>query len=580
MIRLLRVLRLIKFQKIKPYLRGYMSLSSPFLSSIMSIMKATFTLLVGLHITACCWHFLGDSLADGWVIASGLQNAPVMRRYSMALHWLFLHIQTDRGGIRIDTTLEYLVDSAICLSTFLLCSHYVGVMVNLVFTYENSTVSKINSIARRYIKRHNIPYELAYRLRQCLSVNQIGGPVEILNEETMLLNAFPVRMQVDLQYAVRLEMTQSMVLFMDMKERTPRVVRSLTHKMNMLVAIEKETIFALGDVCSQMLFITGGQFEYQCDEDILFLTPRPKQRPRHQKSRSGCDYLCNGDLVSEAVLWTTWEHHGALLSGADSLMVCMDASTFSKEITAHPRATVHAVKYARHFCWHMNRAEVSDLMGFNLTVATLDIELHIGGLEDHFAFISHYKVEAGTEATLLKDELEIAIGRDPSNPAGDFKTPVFLDSEDLVDLTRLMNHAKGSLALIVLLTPQVLSRPWCLLEFVAAYKSDRPYVPVLLVRPGITYQFPDEDFYESLRNDEIIGVDGRQLIEDNGFNMQEVEEAVRAVFTMIALPYSPHKSAAVRGGEVSDILKRCMKLTANGLRDWGASDISTFLEDE
>ena len=39
-------------------------------------------------------------------------------------------------------------------------------------------------------------------------------------------------------------------------------------------------------------------------------------------------------------------------------------------------------------------------------------------------------------------------------------------SEDLFDLNRLINAVTESFNLVVLLTPNVMSRPWCLLEMV------------------------------------------------------------------------------------------------------------------
>ncbi len=54
---------------------------------------------------------------------------------------------------------------------------------------------------------------------------------------------------------------------------------------------------------------------------------------------------------------------------------------------------------------------------------------------EHLAFLSHFKVEAGTEAALMRAELEAEIRSDKSRNLGEsFDAPVFLDSEDLDDL--------------------------------------------------------------------------------------------------------------------------------------------------
>ena len=41
-----------------------------------------------------------------------------------------------------------------------------------------------------------------------------------------------------------------------------------------------------------------------------------------------------------------------------------------------------------------------------------------------------------------------------------------------------------------------------------AKRAGRPYVPVQIVRPGISQYIPDEEFYQRLHRGEIIGAEG------------------------------------------------------------------------
>merc|ERR1719253_2363775 len=113
-----------------------------------------------------------------------------------------------------------------------------------------------------------------------------------------------------------------------------------------------------------------------------------------------------------------WEHIGTLESLADSIVVGLESEHLSKAIKEYRIACTQAVKHAKHFCWRLNQVNVSDTTSFNLTADIIDVDLCVGGPEDHFLFISHYKVEAGSEATLIRDDLEKLIYRDPSNVAG------------------------------------------------------------------------------------------------------------------------------------------------------------------
>ena len=86
----------------------------------------------------------------------------------------------------------------------------------------------------------------------------------------------------------------------------------------------------------------------------------------------------------------------------------------------------------------------------------------------YFAFVSHMKAEAAMEARFLQIELE-QLQEDEL---------VFLDSDDLRDLTKLVAHVKKSRCLILVQTRKVLTRPYCILEVLTAIESRIPIVCV------------------------------------------------------------------------------------------------------
>lgn len=71
------------------------------------------------------------------------------------------------------------------------------------------------------------------------------------------------------------------------------------------------------------------------------------------------------------------------------------------------------------------------------------------------------------------------IQSDPQNPAHYLEHPIFLDSENLDDLSKLRDHINGSRNLVVLLTPGIFERPWCLVEIVTAFKQNKNIAPRL-----------------------------------------------------------------------------------------------------
>ena len=84
------------------------------------------------------------------------------------------------------------------------------------------------------------------------------------------------------------------------------------------------------------------------------------------------------------------------------------------------------------------------------------------------AFLSHYKIEAASDARYMKEVLERIL-----------KQPVFLDSDDLKDLRALVDEGVCRSDVVILLqTKGVLTRPWCLVELYAAVRAGIPIVAV------------------------------------------------------------------------------------------------------
>ena len=92
------------------------------------------------------------------------------------------------------------------------------------------------------------------------------------------------------------------------------------------------------------------------------------------------------------------------------------------------------------------------------------------------AFLSHYKYESGADARYLETMLESML-----------KTDVFVDANDLADLSNLFTAGVYQSEMIVLLgTSSVLLRPWCLLELYEARKHQLPVLTFALHHHNFT----------------------------------------------------------------------------------------------
>lgn len=178
----------------------------------------------------------------------------------------------------------------------------------------------------------------------------------------------------------------------------------------------------------------------------------------------------------------------------------------------------------------------------------------------HLMFLSHHKLDGGTEAALLRQELELKIKDDRRLLI--LEAPIFLDSEDLDSLETLIEHVQNSHNFVILLTNDVLTRPWCLVELVTAVKFGIPMLPVEVRKPGHQFDYPDAKFYEKLARGQFLKASDMEVLSSCSITLAEVERSLRLLFNVISLPYSPHRPAQHRQMEVSDILKRCDPFTS------------------
>lgn len=597
--RLWRVARIMRILRQIPFLRQVMfhlHVSTLYARMTQGWMGLCMLYFIVMHLLACAWYAFGNALDRGWVHTNDLGSSSVMRAYVISLHWCVSRPYGLTSSNRLETPIEVVVDAVLVFGSLTFVTFYIGRVTAASISKASSGTADLWKYAVAYVRRHDISREVDMRLVKVLEAFHCGGAGEIEVEENKLLQSLPVSLKEDLLFEARVRHLMAKPFLRDMYLVNERVVRHVTTKAIFpLISVEREVLFAYGDACESVLFVTGGCLWYAyhispnevLEEAAMGATPSRSwgltmsdeqsdylSEPSYagtigtaawQRTYSsaegeiqGSKMLVRNAVISEPVLWTVWEHSGSLLAAEETTSLSLDATKFSEVVLQHTSTCMHMVKYAKHFVWNLNHSEsiVNDLTEFpDLNISNLDEELGIS--DEHFMFISHYKVEAGTEATLMRESLEPILQEDLRHPANDFRAPIFIDSEDLVDLATLKAHVEMSKVLVLLLTPGVLSRPWCLIEIVTATRKGVNIVPVEIQRPGSKYQYPDEDFYVQILSGQMMNEEAMGLLEQEQVSLLDVEQAIRQVFLKISLPFSPHKTKTVREAELHDILKRC-----------------------
>lgn len=424
-------------------------------------------------------------------------------------------------------------------------------------------------VCSRFIESYRVGPELARRARKCIADSQKRLSIaNQMQQDAELLASLPADLRCALYQHAWFPIIFSSRVARSLYLVNPRIMRSLSlHAMSEVLALKGDTIFFAGDPCSGMTFVKSGLLKY------LFEVYTPSSLPR-SVGRHNWDSVCimvkeipktslvrRGDFLSEAVLWANkWEHRGNSVALVDSMMLKIEAEEFRRVVSRLRETTALAVYHAKMFMANMKQpgTVINDLLSSEeISIVEEDEER---SAKWHFTFLSHYKVEAGTEATLMHEALERLVREDHDHIVVDhhwYHNPIFLDSADLKDLRELREHVQKSHSLVLLLTPEVLTRPWCIIEIVTASWSGVKIVPVIIERPGIKFAYPDDRFWQRLRGGQMFDGDTMDMIEKEGIKLDDIDNAFQGVFKNIALPFSPHKSANIREAELVNILKRC-----------------------
>jgi hypothetical protein len=138
------------------------------------------------------------------------------------------------------------------------------------------------------------------------------------------------------------------------------------------------------------------------------------------------------------------------------------------------------------------------------------------GEKSYACFLSHYKVEAASDARLMHDML-----------AKMLQYPIFLDSAKLTDLRLLITNGVADCDVMLILgTKGYITRPWCLLEIV---HSARLKVPVVIVEVKNGNFNVDESQHYINNIEEIMGTENPSgldlLYEHLGEDLAELKVA-------------------------------------------------------
>lgn len=543
----------------------------------MNLLKTFCFLSFMIHVLGCIWYAVGRIDADGWAYEPSVDSSSILHKYVLSVQWAAARVHGNCRPTNLTTT-EHLIagiSSYLGLLTFLFL---VANATPLLLQFNNVKHWKMKGILIRFCDSHQISHALSVRIQHYLNLSHRHiGISEEIKEDASLLSALPVPVRADVVNELRWPLLENLFclhLLYNFNARTMKMV--CQDAVTVHVALEQETVFEEGDQGKSVFIVQFGKFAYLCHRRMLksraaqtmvytlttLNAPIASRMCTKNLSDDEESYshktLSRGDFVSESVLWTSWEHTGNLVSIADSTMLVLDPERFVEVVSERQDVLSYIAVYASKFVNALNQVtNPTDLFSFNWEAAMLTgLSTHsLVDADRHLIFLSHFKQEAGTEATLMQEALARMISQIPECP--ECEVPVFLDSANLNHLGEVRAEVEKSENLVLLLTPGVLKRPWCLVEIATAFEKGVRIVPVVVERPGISFKYPDELFYYNLKAGKLLSKGDHKVLRSEGVSRAAVERSLRHVFQQIALPFSPHKSTQIRQAELSGILQRC-----------------------
>ena len=175
------------------------------------------------------------------------------------------------------------------------------------------------------------------------------------------------------------------------------------------------------------------------------------------------------------------------------------------------------------------------------------------------SFLSHYKLECGTEARLVQLQLRPIIEK---NPFEGSSHEVFLDSDDLSDLRNLLQHVIQTKVLVLLQTKGVLTRPWVIMELYTAITNEVPIV-ALNVKNASPYDYAEAMNFLMFFDQEIdiANPGAAHLLIDMGIDPVDVAYRLSDCLpNIISTDFNPNASEKVIQASLEDLADSMRKV--------------------
>lgn len=353
-VRTIRLLRLLKLQRILARLQNY--IESDYLCIIVDVFKFTMLMLLFAHVVACLFYYVGEWQLQGnrssWIAFISVEEGSLVSfLYVAAYQWALSTLFHESIDLVAQSTVERGLTILINLMGLFIVSIFTSRITTEMVKLSrwNESVDKQLAMFRKFCVQRGVPKALSMRIQRFIE-HTCDERSRMLHEDNLpILNRVTESLRGELRYAVFNAHVCTYHVFLHINILSPATLyRLAVHAIDFMSAAAGDTVFAEGDVSTNMYFFVSGRLEYCV-------------RPNSSNGEAPAISIQKGDWLCEYTLWTNWVNKGVLTAAHASETVVVSPNEFSAIVRlTFPVAKV-ASDYAKGVARWLNSLDPSSL---------------------------------------------------------------------------------------------------------------------------------------------------------------------------------------------------------------------------
>lgn len=352
-LKFMHLLRLVKVRQLTEDLRDKLNNDVALMS--LSVVKMIAIVCLLTHALACMWYGVGNS-PEGWVYAQGINSVNTGEKYLFSFQWSMARLHPSNMGenMELQTFTEKVFSIFATVNAIVFSSIFVSHITNKMAEMKRMRAQRTSKLVliRMYVQRHSISLKLAMQLKRHI-VTSYAIKLRSM-EEADLMAILPSNLVMDLRWETWSPVITKHALFDRIQMKDPRTECDICFQALVEVPFfQSETLFATGDACAQMLFMSFGELSYTRGKvpegrvDVgLASEPSCTEDSRDVRP---------GQWVSEAALWVRWMNCGELRAENSGAAVALGAAELGAVVAEHEHVLLDVVAHARAFIQDLNR---------------------------------------------------------------------------------------------------------------------------------------------------------------------------------------------------------------------------------